>query len=608
MASPDIAAQKFEIITRRLQEVLGADTIKAILAEGRSPTCYWGKIFIENSTYRTTYEPILPEDNLILIFPMPAHIGYFVPLTKIADFLSAGVEVKVLLADVHAFLDNLKAPIELVEHRTKYYEYILRAVFHSLDIPTAKLHFVTGSSYQLTKEYNMDKFKICSIVTEHDAKKAGAEVVKQVDSPLLSGLIYPCMQALDEQYLGVDFQFGGVDQRKIFTFAEKYLPALGYKKRAHLMNTMVPGLQGAKMSSSDPNSKIDFLDAPEVVKKKIKLAFCEEGNVTENGLLSFVEAVVIPISQLRIAKAKGDPLLAEGSKEGPAHSNGNAFVGSDAPEGTVFTVERDPKFGTALHYSSFEQVKADFAAKNIHPKDLKNAVTNAVASLLDPIRKELLENPDFVAVEKAAYPPPAAANDKKKVKKGQGQPASAPPADDGPPKPSMIDLRVGKIIDVKKHPDADSLYVEQIDLGEATGPRTVVSGLVKYVPIEEMQGRQLVVVANLKPANMRGVKSQAMVLCATHKDGKDAGIEIVSPPPNSKPGDRAFFEGEEYENATPVSQLNPKKKVFETIQPGLITLESKECAWINPETKSVHRIMTKEGAVVAPNFVGGTLS
>ena len=51
------------------------------------------------------------------------------------------------------------------------------------------------------------------MVTEHDARKAGAEVVKQVQHPLLSGLLYPGLQALDEQYLGVDAQFGGVDQR-----------------------------------------------------------------------------------------------------------------------------------------------------------------------------------------------------------------------------------------------------------------------------------------------------------------------------------------------------------------------------------------------------------
>lgn len=121
------------------------------------------------------------------------------------------------LPDVHAFLDNLKAPLALVEHRTRYYEHCLRAVFTSLSIPVSKLRFVQGSSYQLSRDYNMDNYKLCATVTEHDAKKAGAEVVKQVDSPLLSGLLYPGLQALDEQYLDVDFQFGGVDQvRPVF--------------------------------------------------------------------------------------------------------------------------------------------------------------------------------------------------------------------------------------------------------------------------------------------------------------------------------------------------------------------------------------------------------
>ena len=66
---------------------------------------------------------------------------------------------------------------------------------------------------------------------EHDAKKAGAEVVKTTNNPLLSGLLYPLLQALDEHYLNCDAQFGGVDQRKIFTFAEEYLPRIGYTKR-----------------------------------------------------------------------------------------------------------------------------------------------------------------------------------------------------------------------------------------------------------------------------------------------------------------------------------------------------------------------------------------
>ena len=113
-----------------------------------------------------------------------------------------------------------------------------------------KLKLVRGTDYQLTPKYTMDAYKLSTIVTEKDAKKAGAEVVKQSDAAPLSGLIYPGLQALDEEYLGVDVQFGGVDQRKIFMYARENLPKLGYAKRAHLMNPMVPGLTGTKMSNS----------------------------------------------------------------------------------------------------------------------------------------------------------------------------------------------------------------------------------------------------------------------------------------------------------------------------------------------------------------------
>lgn len=83
---------------------------------------------------------------------------------------------------------------------------------------------------------------------------SGAEVVKQTQSPPLSGLLYPVYQWLDEEYLGVDAQFGGVDQRKIFISAEKYLPKIGYKARSHLMNPMV---LPPNMSSTDMSIWID---------------------------------------------------------------------------------------------------------------------------------------------------------------------------------------------------------------------------------------------------------------------------------------------------------------------------------------------------------------
>ncbi|KAL5522037.1 hypothetical protein ACEPAF_1893 [Sanghuangporus sanghuang] len=391
-ASPE---ERYELITRRLQEVLGGESIKAILQEGRHPKCYLGTA--------PTGRP---------------HIGYFVPLTKIADFLRAGVEVTILLADVHAFLDNLKAPLELVAYRTKYYQHVLLAVFRTLGIPTSKLRFVEGSSYQLSREYNMDNYRLSAIVTEHDAKKAGAEVIKQVESPLLSGLLYPGMQALDEQYLGVDFQFGGVDQRKIFTFAELYLPRLGYAKRAHLMNAMVPGLAGGKMSASDPNSKIDFLDPPAVVKKKIKMAFCEPGNVTDNGLLAFVKAVLIPISELRIERSNGTDTVLEAGL-----GDQSPFIAEGAPEGTIFSIVRPEKFGGTVHYKNYEDIEKDFADEVIHPGDLKGAVTDAIIKVLTPIQELYLQNAEWKEAAEKAYPDPNAKKEiKKKEKKKQNRP------------------------------------------------------------------------------------------------------------------------------------------------------------------------------------------
>lgn len=69
-------------------------------------------------------------------------------------------------------------------------------------------------------------------------------------------------------------------------------------------------------------------------------------------------------------------------------------------------------------------------------------------------------------------------------------------------------------MEVARHPDADALYVEKIDVGDPV-PRTVVSGLVNFVPIEQMQDRLVVVLCNLKPVKMRGVESAGMVLCAS---------------------------------------------------------------------------------------------
>uniref|UniRef100_A0A8D2KXK5 Tyrosine--tRNA ligase n=2 Tax=Varanus komodoensis TaxID=61221 RepID=A0A8D2KXK5_VARKO len=521
------AEEKYHLITRNLQEVLGEDKLKAILQE-RELKIYWGTA--------TTGKP---------------HIAYFVPMSKIADFLKAGCEVTILFADLHAYLDNMKAPWELLGLRTQYYEHVIKAMLESIGVPLEKLHFIRGTDYQLSKEYTLDVYRLSSVVTQHDAKKAGAEVVKQVEHPLLSGLLYPGLQALDEEYLKVDAQFGGVDQRKIFTFAEKYLPSLGYAKRIHLMNPMVPGLTGSKMSSSEEDSKIDLLDRKEDVKKKLKKAFCEPGNVENNGVLAFIKHVLFPLR-------------------------------------SEFVILRDEKWGGNKTYTNYWDLEKDFAEQTVHPGDLKNSVEVALNKLLDPIR-EKFSSSEMKKLTGSAYPDPSKA-----------KPAAKGPAKNSDPEeavPSRVDLRVGKVLSVEKHPDADTLYVEKIDVGEPE-PRTVVSGLVAFVPEEQLQDRLVVVLCNLKPQKMRGVASQAMLLCAS-SNGELCRIEPLDPPAGCCPGERVFVEG--YESGQPDEELKPKKRVFEKLQADFRISEDLVAQWKG------RNFMTKLGAVTCKSLKGGSI-
>ncbi|KAK1220532.1 hypothetical protein PQX77_016700 [Marasmius sp. AFHP31] len=135
------------------------------------------------------------------------------------------------------------------------------------------------------------------------------------------------------------------------------------------------------MSPSDPNSKIDFLDSPEVMKEKINAAYCQEGNVKVNGLLAFTNA--------------GDSHLQDVLV--------NPFISIDVPEGTIFIIDRAEKSGGPIHYQSYREMEDDFALKKIYPKHLKNGIEAAVITLSGPIRKSFEKNDKWREVEKHAY-------------------------------------------------------------------------------------------------------------------------------------------------------------------------------------------------------------
>mgnify|MGYP001616120907 FL=1 len=188
--------EKLKLVKRNTTEIIGEEELRTLLQTKKKPVVYLGTAI--------TGKP---------------HIAYFLWILKLADFLKAGFTVKLLLADVHGALDN--TPWDILEHRYIYYAAALREMISVSGASLQDLDIVKGSSFQLTRNYIHDLLKLSTTISVHDARKAASGVVKNTegDSAILAGLLYPLMQALDEEYLGVDMQYGGIDQRKIFVFA-----------------------------------------------------------------------------------------------------------------------------------------------------------------------------------------------------------------------------------------------------------------------------------------------------------------------------------------------------------------------------------------------------
>ena len=91
---------------------------------------------------------------------------------------------------------------------------------------------------------------------------------------------------------------------------------------------------------------------------------------------------------------------------------------------------------------------------------------------------------------------------------------------------AKVELKVGTVIACEKHPKADKLLVEQVDLGDET--RQIVSGIAKFYSPEAMIGQKVVVVTNLKPVKLRGVESQGMILCAAQEDDADLSLVTIA--------------------------------------------------------------------------------
>jgi glutamyl-tRNA synthetase len=207
--------------------------------------------------------------------------------------------------------------------------------------------------------------------------------------------------------------------------------------------------------------------------------------------------------------------------------------------------------------------------------------------------------------KKAAEPKDKKADAKAKPKAdGKEKAKAAPaPAEDDQPEFSKLDIRVGKVVDAWHHPEADRLFVEMIDVGDAEGPRQVVSGLREYYKLEEFKGRKLLAVCNLKPSKLVKVESSGMVLCAKDMSTGVNKVELIAVPDSLPVGTRLLPEGcpSTWEPFKP--EAVRKKKVWENCVELLRTDE-------NRVVKFDGKPLTAEGAdkFFAPTLANAVIS
>jgi tyrosyl-tRNA synthetase len=314
---------RLALIKRNTEEIVTHEELEKLLESGPTPRAYVG------------YEP-----------SGKIHMGHVLTVNKLIDLQQSGFEITVLLADVHAYL-NEKGTMEEVRKIAEFN----KECFIALGLDQKKTRYVYGSDFQLESDYLLNVLKLGRSITLNRAKRSMDEVSRSADNPMVSQMIYPLMQAVDIAMLNVDVAVGGIDQRKIHMLAREELPGLGFKAPICIHTPILVGLDGNKMSSSS-NNFISMDDNEKTVGKKIRKAFCPEGSIVDNPVLALFKYHIIP-------------------------------------RFNEITIERPEKFGGNLYYPDYDKIEADFGSKDLHPMDLKSAATDYINRILEPVREKM---------------------------------------------------------------------------------------------------------------------------------------------------------------------------------------------------------------------------
>jgi tyrosyl-tRNA synthetase len=347
-------------ITRNLDEVLTRDDLRALLESGTPLKHYIG---FEISG--------------------KIHLGTgLVCMSKVKDFVDAGIECTIFLADWHSWInDKLGGDPDTIRRvAVGYFQEGLRASFRAVGGDPAKLKFVLGTDlYAGADRYWQTVIDVSKNTTLARMQRSitilGRKEGESVD---FAKLIYPAMQVADIYFMGINVAHAGIDQRKAHVIArdvaskmrvsplrdragEQISPVcvhhpllLGLKKP----NSWPPPEDGdlsdfwasMKMSKSDRNSALFVHDSPDQIRAKVRKAFCPPDSVQFNPMLDWVRKLVFP-------------------RDGE------------------FRIAREERHGGDLRFASPDEVDEAFASGKLHSADLKNGVAEWLIETLAPARE-----------------------------------------------------------------------------------------------------------------------------------------------------------------------------------------------------------------------------
>ena len=282
------------------------------------------------------------------------HAGHMLTATKLIELQSVGFEVLVLLADVHAYLNN-KGSMEEIQATAQQ----MQSQFLAYGLDSSATEFVLGSSFQLEKGYTMELHRLAVETSLPRAQRSMAEIAGDTD-PTVSQAMYPLMQALDIVHLDIDLAIGGTEQRKVHMLARDVLPRLGYDAPTCLHTPLISDLtSGVGKMSSSTGVTLSMDDSTEAIAEKITAAYCPpsaDPPETEAG------------------EARGNPVL-------------ELFEYHVFPRVDTVEIDRPEEYGGPLRFESYDALAAAVDDGSLHPADAKSALASYMDALIAPGRE-----------------------------------------------------------------------------------------------------------------------------------------------------------------------------------------------------------------------------